>query len=290
MRYQWGLTKDIKIQAELFDVATGVPKTGLTGVTITVENPDGTSLTVSPNLLTESGVLTGIYRITIPAATFVQVGIYVYRINPNNAGTITPGAESFEHLGGPVFSSPTDGSLCTLSQVQDLLGSTSAAQDATINNLIPRISAFIQTYCNRKFPQANHTEQSNGLGSRSIILRHPPINSVASITIDGTSAVLTDFTYDSEAGILIKKNGFFSVGWQNVVVVYNGGFSLIPADIIRVASEATSVTASKYFRKVLGISSEVVGEGNRAITESDFLPQHLLTLNMWRLDSYGAFI
>lgn len=74
--------------------------------------------------------------------------------------------------------------LCTLADVKAWLGRSDVNSDALLASLIARTSRQIQSYLRRGslLPQ-NIAEQRGGTGTQSLVLRHWPVISVASLTI-----------------------------------------------------------------------------------------------------------
>lgn len=149
---------------------------------------------------------------------------------------------------------------------------------AFIDQLILDVSAQIGRFCNRidttgahTFGYATRTEKYNGLYSPEIVLRNTPVSSVTSVQLiydDGsTSTVSSDeYRYDPASGVLRLLYDYFGwgLGWEstepatyqkapgyfvgpfprfaaglnNVQVTYAGGWSTIPQDLQRVATQA----------------------------------------------------
>lgn len=118
-----------------------------------------------------------------------------------------------------------------------------AADAALIASLITAASAAIETYCGREFTSTVRTEDYDGDGDKYLLLRAWPLTSVTSITItedDGTtySIAAADLTLNEEVGEIRVKSvlttsdfAYFPSGYQNISVVYTGGYATIPADI-----------------------------------------------------------
>ena len=136
--------------------------------------------------------------------------------------------------------------LTTHERVKEYLGikSDDTTKDFLLAELVERISAIMAKRCHRTFEfEANLTEFYDGDGlSRELVVRRYPIVSVTSLYDDPdrtyTSATLiagTDYTVDNEWGI-IRLDGFrFLKGLQNIKVVYDGGYKVVPQDLERAA-------------------------------------------------------
>lgn len=136
--------------------------------------------------------------------------------------------------------------LTTHSRVKEYLGikPDDASKDAMLAEFVERISAAISTRCKRVFEfESGITEYYDGDGITSqLMVRRYPIVSVASLYDDpdrayGSATLIAamDYTVDKGWG-LIQLDGFrFLKGLQNIKVVYDGGYKVIPQDLERAA-------------------------------------------------------
>ena len=136
--------------------------------------------------------------------------------------------------------------LTTHGRVKEYLGikADDASKDAMLAEFVERISAAIGTRCKRVFEfESGITEYEDGDGITSeLIVRRYPIVSVTALYDDpdrvygsATLIAATDYTVDKERGI-IRLDGFrFLNGLQNIKVVYDGGYKVIPQDLERTA-------------------------------------------------------
>jgi hypothetical protein len=134
--------------------------------------------------------------------------------------------QQFEVSGAASY---TGGTLTDITSVRLFLGSLSLNYtDAEIQAAIDWACATVETYCNRTFTAADYTETYDGNGQDVLYLRQYPINSVTSITLD-------DDTLDSDDYTVETTGVYYEDGWtksrRNIVVVYNAGYSTIPADL-----------------------------------------------------------
>jgi hypothetical protein len=139
--------------------------------------------------------------------------------------------QQFEVSGAASY---TGGTLTDIASVRVFLGSLSLNYtDAEIQAAIDWACATVETYCNRTFTAADYTETYDGNGQDVLYLRQYPINSVTSITLDDDTLDSDDYTVE-DTGI------YYEDGWtkdrRNIVVVYNAGYSTIPADLHMVAT------------------------------------------------------
>jgi uncharacterized phiE125 gp8 family phage protein len=158
--------------------------------------------------------------------------------------------------------------LTSLANVKEYLGISGTTYDALLTNLITRMEAFIERYCDRPFAQTTYTDEkydgeynNGGL----LLLNHWPLISVASLyddlDCDYTSSTLIDsddyLTYLDE-GIIRLKNGVeFNEGDQNIKITYDAGVTSVPADLEQATIE---MVAEKFnVRGSEGKKSEKLG-------------------------------
>src|SRR3989338_4881509 len=99
------------------------------------------------------------------------------------------------------------------------IASTDTAQDVLLQDLIARIGAWVERYCDRSFAKASYTEQRDGDGTDTLIVRQWPLLSVASLYDDplrlfgaATQIASADFALYADHGIIRLDGLAFSVG------------------------------------------------------------------------------
>jgi hypothetical protein len=143
-----------------------------------------------------------------------------------------------------VVTANTNKKLVTLSQFKDMLGITGSTNDALINSIISRVSAFVETYCNRKFSKQTIKETLPMEGSRNIVLSRFPVISITAIKYDGTTVPVADYALNvPDAGLVFAKNGWnHTSGEYSYEVEYEYGYVLpsesatnytLPDDIVQ---------------------------------------------------------
>jgi hypothetical protein len=115
------------------------------------------------------------------------------------------------------------GALTTLTAVKLHLGITDESDDALLTQLINEASDDIAGNCNRTLTRETRTaEKYIGDGSPDIYLELYPVESIASVTIDGLA--VTDYELTAKSGRLFRENG-----WDydaTILVTYTGGYRL----------------------------------------------------------------
>lgn len=195
--------------------------------------------------------------------------------------------------------------LCTTANVKDYLGVTGSTDDTLIGTLITRAQAWMERYCNRVFEEAERTEIHNG-GSRTIQLKAFPVSSIASVsTLDNsgnaTAMDSTIYRVNAESGVLSRttetddyyfadritginelRSPRFPPGYQNIRVVYTGGYSTVPDDLVQACVE---IAADLYRNRRLNgrMSQENIGGGASFTAKS---ADDLARFYGWRLDPF----
>lgn len=136
--------------------------------------------------------------------------------------------------------------LCTLNDAKTLLQipSLTTTFDAVLTLIIKSVSAQIQSYCNRVFGVADYTDNLAPSGAQELQLLNWPINTVASVTVQGSLLDSSNYFLYSQyqaAGQIYKPDGWFGpVAVRGltfdpierlitIAVVYNAGY-VLPGD------------------------------------------------------------
>ena len=144
------------------------------------------------------------------------------------------------------------------------LANTDTASDVLLQDLIARIGAWAERYCDRSFAKATYTEQRDGDGTDTLLVRQWPLLSVASLYDDplrvfgaATQIAATDFAIYANQGMIRLDGRVFSVGIQNVKVTYEAGYADIPEDLQQAVVE---LVADRFRNKEnQGIRSLAIG-------------------------------
>ncbi|MFK7088680.1 head-tail connector protein [Chromobacterium violaceum] len=125
--------------------------------------------------------------------------------------------------------------LTTLSNVKAWLNLPGAENDALLTRLIDAASAFIESWCGRRFAVQAYTEHRDGTGKDMLMFGAWPVTAVASVVIDGqpippaADFAASGYRFDELA--LVLQGYRFARGRRNVAISYTAGYAQIPADI-----------------------------------------------------------
>jgi hypothetical protein len=139
--------------------------------------------------------------------------------------------------------------LTDLAAVKVWLAIATSGSDAILTSLVTSTSAdFLRAIARSDFEAADYTEVREGDGGSRLVMRHWPINTIASITVAG---VALDVSPDKVAGGYYfddgldpeRLNEIYLAGGDSfadaaaVVVAYNAGYADVPEDVAQAVIE-----------------------------------------------------
>lgn len=125
--------------------------------------------------------------------------------------------------------------LCTQTQVEQRLQiNFTDNSDVVCAELIAAAQGHIERVAGRPIEAGAITETFDGPAS-TLWLEVTPVNSITSVTVDGTALTSNDYTY-TDYGRLARTSNSRERAWstskqQSIVVVYNGGYQTVPYDL-----------------------------------------------------------
>ena len=123
--------------------------------------------------------------------------------------------------------------LITLAEFKAYKGINSTNQDDTINSIIPKVSAFVKTFCKRTFIDYvdDVKVETVAAAPKSILLTEFPVVEVISVEESkdyGRSyielAEYDNFIVDKQAGCVVSTYNEFTTMPNGYVVTYKGGY------------------------------------------------------------------
>jgi hypothetical protein len=235
---------------------TGIALAGATVIQIKYLKPDGTTGYWSASIVDSTKV-----SYTLAANNIDQAGTWAFQSYVEVSGGKWTGETT-----QIAFSAAFDQSYLTdLNAVKLMIGLTAAQtdDDELLEGLIDKETKFIQTATGRTLFYGTFTEYKNGDGLDSVMVDEYPIVAVTTLHDDvdrvygaDTLVASTDFTIRANAGIIELDDDIFSVGKQNVKIVYTGGYKVVPADLALACAQR--VVAD--YLELKGGMSAVVGE------------------------------
>ena len=222
------------------------------------------------------GSWTGTMAVTAPASLYLR---------PTDAGgSATLGLTGFIQLG-------QDSQFTTLARVKEHGSITVTTHDLLITDVIAGVTQDFQQYMGQKIlQQTNTAEVVWGTGTRHICLKEAPIQSISSITVDGTALTSAEYEIHANSGVLLKVLDGYPERWPEgarIVVTYVSGYSAVPPAI----RDAATQQARHVFRQSkpggdrLGDASQSSDTGGSSTyIPGTLLPQVRQTLDRFMLD------
>ena len=169
--------------------------------------------------------------------------------------------------------------IADLKRVFKIEGNT---DDDILFRLVTAAEKTAEKYCDTKLKAVAITEYHDGDGSDTIILKNIPVNSVTTVHDDVDRAFGADSLKDSENYVIESWGGIrlltdlFTCAKQNVKVVYNAGFEVVPEDI---KTAISNLAFASYVEANAGVN---------AIVAEDFVyrPEKLRKAAYAILDQY----
>ena len=94
--------------------------------------------------------------------------------------------------------------ITTLANVKEYAGITTSADDALISNLITRVQAQIEKYCDRAFDSASYTQIYNGDSTTKLYLDEYPVTAVTRVAIGRQGALQIDSSHSADFAVTVK--------------------------------------------------------------------------------------
>ena len=108
---------------------------------------------------------------------------------------------------------------------------SAGADDAFLNQAIDRQSAAVEKWCRRLLARQAYSETFRDVEVvPALALKHYPIASIASVTVDGTALAADEYEIDAEAGHLYRLSSDCRIDWYGgkIVIAYRAGY-ILPA-------------------------------------------------------------
>jgi len=138
-----------------------------------------------------------------------------------------------------------------------------------LKKLISVGSGYVQGFCGRLFKEEELTETLDGNGHTEILLSEMDVNSITTLTIDGTAILAADYElYPDEGSIKLMDGSVFTSGSHNVVVTYKAGTQEVPEEIKFVLLEICARKFKEIDRNRQGVRSESFGDQSVSFSDS----------------------
>lgn len=250
------------------DPITSALVTGQAG-SITTQLRDDDGAASEAVVVTEQGT-SGFYEATFTPTKSVATGKpYLLRITspapPTDGAILEYNIRVFPTI---AVSGVVGAFLTTLANVKEYDDSLGSGNDAVLTSMIARISALIEQRFDGRIVEATYQEIKDGNNRTVMVPKHRPISTFTTLHIsadqtwDATTLVAsTDLIVDSITPRVHLKGGrAFTIGFQNVRMVYTAGFATIPLEVEDYAIRKVIEAFKK--RRTLGITSISLKDGS----------------------------
>lgn len=227
MAYDLGDTATPSI--EIRDAAGTLAAGG--AVTATITLPDGVT-TASPAITNPS---VGLYRATYLTTT---PGRHVI------AWTVT-GANSGSHVDVFEVYNTDRAPLVSLPEVKRYLRlfTPDPSRDDELRQVLEAATTLCEDHADRCYRRRTVTETRDG-GRCAIALRRGPVQTITTVTVNGTTLTGGDYTLDADAGLLYRGSNLSGQSWeegrQNITITYVAGATVVSARVVEAVLVATA--------------------------------------------------
>lgn len=163
--------------------------------------------------------------------------------------------------------------IVTLAEMRTFLNipTTQTGKDDLIIDLLDSYNAEIELYLGVTMINSTYTETYDGNGTDSLFLKHYPIISVTSLTIDDTAQVLNTDYYIRESYIKLDDDTF-TEDLNNVDIVYVAGHGATRALISSVLKNALKTWVMRVFKAEVIDFTMRFDESSLANIKSQMMP------------------
>jgi hypothetical protein len=193
--------------------------TNASTIALTITLPDGTSSAPTP-----TNPSTGRYEYDYTTA---QAGRHLVRwvaTTPYAAYTDVFDVRSAAGIG-----------IVSLADAKNHLNITTTTHDEELRGFVDTVTDLIE-HVSGSVIRRSVVETHSGAYKPALLLRQPPVMSIASVTENGTTLAATDYSLDADAGLLYRMAGAYlpsrwRAGVKNIVVTYLAGRASVPAPV-----------------------------------------------------------
>ena len=149
-------------------------------------------------------------------------------------------------------------------------------KDALLIDLLDAYNGKIENYLGVTMINTTYTESYDGDGTDCLFLKHYPIISVTSLSIDDTalSVVVDDdfYIYGEKGYIKLDSDTFTTTDYKNVDIVYIAGHGAARANVPDVLKNALKTWVGRVFKAEVIDFSQRFDESSLANIKSQMMP------------------
>ena len=165
--------------------------------------------------------------------------------------------------------------IVTLAEMRSFLNIPDAqtGKDSLLIDLLDSYNAEMELYLGVTMINSTYTETYDGNGTDSLFLKHYPIVSVTTLTIDDTAFTEnTDFYVHGEEGYIKLDDDTFTVDLNNVDIVYKAGHGAARTNVSNVLKNALKTWVMRVFKAEVIDFSQRFDESSLANIKSQMMP------------------
>jgi len=165
--------------------------------------------------------------------------------------------------------------IVTLSEMRSFLNIPTAqtAKDNLIIDLLDSYNTMIEDYIGVALITKSYTESYDGDGKDTLFLKHYPIVSVTTLTVDSTALTASDYySYGTEGYIRLDSDTFSTDDPQNIAIVYTAGHGASRSAVSKVLKLALKTWVARVFKAEVIDFSQQFDESSLAHIKSTMMP------------------
>lgn len=164
--------------------------------------------------------------------------------------------------------------IVTLSEMRSFLNIPTAqtGKDNLLISLLDSYNDEMELYLGVTMINSTYTEYYDGDGRDSLFLKHNPIISVTSLTLDGTALVENTDFYIRDSCYIKLEDDVFTEDLNNVVIVYVAGHGAARANVSNVLKNALKTWVARVFKAEVIDFSQRFDESSLANIKSQMMP------------------
>ncbi|MGD9276356.1 MAG: hypothetical protein PVJ67_04235 [Candidatus Pacearchaeota archaeon] len=168
-----------------------------------------------------------------------------------------------------------DTTIVTLDEMRSFLNIPAAqtGKDDLLIGLLDAYNGKMENYLGVTMISSTYSEIYDGNGKDYMFLKHYPINSVTSLSIDDEEVDSDDFyVYGEEGYIKLDSDTFTTTDYQNVDIVYVAGWGAAKANVPNVLKNALKTWVMRVFKAEVIDFSTRFDESSLANIKSQMMP------------------
>lgn len=155
------------------------------------------------------------------------------------------------------------------------LTSPNEPEETVLEAICDQVSGAVDDYCGRSFELATFTEDHDGSGTRVLMLRQYPIDSITTVKrtkVDASNTIVTitsaEYTINDESGMLLMHpvnhvdSSIWIKGEGNYEIVYDAGYDEddMPQGLIAACNIWIATLFQKAKHNLFAVQSSTIGD------------------------------